>query len=216
MAFALTNTPGSSMEALPSYPALSDLNQRDQSPAELSDYSNDGDSYVAHQAARLKDYKDCWQILKEDSFVRPEDEGIGMFTGSPSKRRRASSRTYRHLDDDSADSPLPVASSAWPILDWLLVLFETDERRTEQEGQRTLPLLKSDAATDWHHIAARYSPLLLSQIPPIRSEAGAKWAVDAPLDAAFHCLIQDDLRKRSMGARLLTLVCIFVCTSSSC
>ncbi|THH19954.1 hypothetical protein EW146_g1306 [Bondarzewia mesenterica] len=184
-AFALTNSPDSLMQALPRYPSLGEHDLTDQNMFEQNE-DLDRDSYVAEQAASLKDYKDCWRILKEDSLQHAQDEGMGMFTGSPSKRRRMRSHTRIHRQDD--DPPLPIGPNSWPVLNWLVRLFEKDEERMERSGQ------------------PRYSPLLLSQIPPIRSEAGAKWAADAPLDAVFHCLIQDNFRKRSMGTQLLTLL----------
>ena len=53
---------------------------------------------------------------------------------------------------------------------------------------------------------ARHSPILLSQIPPPRGGSGARWEADAPLDVVFYCLEQTHPKRRTMGARLMTLV----------
>jgi hypothetical protein len=55
-------------------------------------------------------------------------------------------------------------------------------------------------------IVARHSPILLSQIPPPRGGSGARWEADAPLDVVFYCLEQTQPKRRTMGARLMTLV----------
>lgn len=52
---------------------------------------------------------------------------------------------------------------------------------------------------------ARYSPLLLSQIPPSRT-AGGRWEVGTPLEIVLHCLGQTEEKQASLGVRLMTLV----------
>lgn len=54
------------------------------------------------------------------------------------------------------------------------------------------------------HGIARYSPLLIAQIPSSRSASSSRWDIEAPLDIAFYCLEQPD--RSSLGARLLALV----------
>jgi len=54
---------------------------------------------------------------------------------------------------------------------------------------------------------AQYSPLLLAQMPPTRSDAGTKWDANDPLEIVFHCFKQQDDARRAMGRRLLNLVC---------
>jgi hypothetical protein len=53
----------------------------------------------------------------------------------------------------------------------------------------------------------QYSPLLLAQIPPTRSDTGSKWDANDPLEIVFHCFKQHDESRRAMGSRLLNLVC---------
>lgn len=55
---------------------------------------------------------------------------------------------------------------------------------------------------------ARHSPILLSQIPPSRTNTGARWEADALLDVVVYCLEQYDYpQRKAAGARLWTAVC---------
>ncbi|TFY69615.1 hypothetical protein EVG20_g3075 [Dentipellis fragilis] len=182
MAFASTNSPGALLRALPSY---GDPGQKGADPAHFEDDAEE-DSSLARESSRLKRCKDCWQMLKE-GFLRPQTDGMGLIPGSPSKRRRMDAPVYHHSHNNDLSAAV-VGTNAWPVLEWLLYLFEADERKMLDDGH------------------PRYSPLLLSHISPPRSEAGAKWAADAPLDVAFYCLQQETPLKRLLGARLLTLM----------
>lgn len=54
---------------------------------------------------------------------------------------------------------------------------------------------------------ARYSPLLLNQIPAPRSGKDARWEAELPLSIVLHALTQDGNDQRQMmGARLIHLV----------
>ncbi|KAJ6625908.1 hypothetical protein B0H10DRAFT_2001330 [Mycena sp. CBHHK59/15] len=66
------------------------------------------------------------------------------------------------FDASSSELRAPVGETAWPVLDWLLLIFEQDER-----GNSTFP---------------RHSPLLLEHLgTPSRRET------DAPLAILLHC-----------------------------
>jgi len=172
-AFALTNTPGSLLRALPSYPQPSEVHHLDVRPDAGED---DGDSHIARQALRIKNAKDCWNLLKE-GFVQYKPYAAA----SPKKRgtrlRRDDDDLLAAFENMNAKTPDLVGEQAWPVLGWLLSYSQ-----------------------------APYSPLLLSQIPPPRNETGLRWDVEAPLDVAFFALQQPDLRRRTMGVRLLTLL----------
>ncbi|TFY78876.1 hypothetical protein EWM64_g5136 [Hericium alpestre] len=181
MSFALTNSPGSLMRALPSYDDLTPTLEEAEE-----------DSHLAREASRFQRCRDCWQIIK-GRFLQVHSDGMGIIPGSPSKRRRADTQSYQ---SHSAELPgSTVGENAWPILEWLLYLFEEDERRTSQDGN------------------PKYSPLLLSHISPPKSESGAKWNAGTPLDVAFYCLQQESPRRRVLGARLLTLLINLTATS---
>ncbi|KAI0645721.1 hypothetical protein C8Q79DRAFT_1111447 [Trametes meyenii] len=181
MKFARTNTPGSLALAVPSYPENPNLPEANGADVE--------DSYIAREALRIQRARCCWEIIKE-GFIRRDGEGT-----VPSPRKPGVRRSTRHMveDDDGwggegAEPPAPVSEHAWGVLGWILTLFECDEAAVEHSGQ------------------VRYSPLLLSQIPPSRAERSARWDVDIPLDVVFYALQQQGEARRSLGVRLLALL----------
>ncbi|CDO77336.1 hypothetical protein BN946_scf184775.g27 [Trametes cinnabarina] len=182
MKFARTNTPASLALALPSY-------AEDPDAVAASNKYEVQDSWIAQEALRLRRAKCCWEILKEGFILR---EGVKT-TASPRKTR---GRRASHTIEDEGhswggqdnDAPEPVSEQAWGVLDWMLTLFERDEAIAEKSDQ------------------VRYSPLLLKQIPTSRSERGALWDVDVPLDVAFHAMQQSGESRRSLGVRILTLL----------
>ncbi|KAK7687062.1 hypothetical protein QCA50_009562 [Cerrena zonata] len=183
MAFAETNSPESLFRALPSYSLSgSESSFGDvQTIPEGDDY--DEDSPIARQSRRIKEAKNCWEILK-DGFIQPKID----LPVSP----RIKGRSRRRIDEDEFDIPLPehlqiVAAHAWPVLHWIVTILEKDEDVTEREGR------------------ARYSPLLLSQIPTSRT-AGGRWEVGTPLEIILHCLGQTKEEYLSLGIRLMTLL----------
>lgn len=178
------NSPASLLRALPAYPEPTDGN----TAPSLADpeLPLDADSFVALEAVRFRDCKNCWNILKS-GFIKSLSESTSSFPGSPRKRRRGEAPVkYAHMDEE--ESSLVVGENAWPVLDWLLFLFEKDELSTEASRK------------------VRYSPLLLAQIPPTRSDTGSKWDANDPLEIVFHCFRQQDESRRAMGSRLLSLL----------
>ncbi|KZT70975.1 hypothetical protein DAEQUDRAFT_666961 [Daedalea quercina L-15889] len=184
-AFAQTNTSAVLLAALPKYDTAEN--------GPVNGIQEDTDSFIARQSIRIRNAKDCWAILRE-GFVRPSSEVL-----SPPKRK-GSGRIWQveeqqHIVDGVVDgevvgqvTPAPVSEFAWPVLEWILCLLEKDEKLAKKSGQ---PL---------------HSPLLLSQIPPPRAATNARWDVEAPLDVIFYCLKERDLRHKTMGIRLLTLL----------
>ncbi|KAI9442210.1 hypothetical protein H4582DRAFT_1847938 [Lactarius indigo] len=178
------NSPASLLRALPAYPDPTDGN----TAPSLADpeLPLDADSFVALEAVRFRDCKNCWNILKS-GFIKSLSESTSSFPGSPRKRRRGEAPVkYAHMDEE--ESSLVVGENAWPVLDWLLFLFEKDELSIEASRK------------------VRYSLLLLAQIPPTRSDTGSKWDANDPLEIIFHCFRQQDESRRAMGSRLLSLL----------
>jgi len=162
----------------------------------------DEDSVIARESLRIKDSKCCWAIVRE-GFIQHKNL-TSTFQGRK-KRGKVTAVARNNDSDNGSPSPvLSVAEHAWPVLHWLLSLFEKDERNTEMKsGGRSsfkYPTLRLTT------MAAKYSPLLLSQIPFPRGGSGPRRDVDAPLDIVFCCISQDSIWRRTMGTRLFTLV----------
>ncbi|KAF8348353.1 hypothetical protein F5887DRAFT_953234 [Amanita rubescens] len=177
--FSLTTmqSPDSLARALPSYEST--VNVATNATEDV------GDSDIARESLCIKEAKDCWSLLTEGFLSK----GKVLFSTPKRKgrRRRGDVDDFTPLDDPVGTSRSIVADSAWPMLDWLLTLFERDERLFELEEH------------------SLYSPLLLAQIPPTRNEA-ARWDIGTPLAIVMLSLQQVDLLHRRMGARLLTLL----------
>ncbi|KAF5393519.1 hypothetical protein D9757_000780 [Collybiopsis confluens] len=171
--FAVTNHPDDLARALPSY-STADDNERE-----------DSESFIARKSSCIAMTKNCWNILQR-GFIRR------AVTSSPTKK---SSTVYEEDDDDDFAISDVVAEHAWPILDFILILYERDERETTARG---LP---------------RYSPLLLDQIPASRSGKGARWEAEAPLSVILFAINQNNERLQSMGARLTQLLINLCCTN---
>ncbi|KIJ67941.1 hypothetical protein HYDPIDRAFT_83831 [Hydnomerulius pinastri MD-312] len=182
LSFLSTNSPESLFRALPSYP----LNKAPENGVrpEPSNDGHDEDSIIARESLCIRDCKNCWIILRS-SFIQRKK--LFSPAGDVKKKRGRSAYDIEDVDFDNGSNapPAPVAEHAWPVLDWLLSLFEKDESLTE---------LKS---------GAKFSPLLLSQIPPPRGGSGQRWEADAPLDIIFHCVQQ---QRQELAVRLWTLL----------
>ncbi|OCH95172.1 hypothetical protein OBBRIDRAFT_721153 [Obba rivulosa] len=170
-AFAHTNTPEILFRALPRSVGYNG--------AVLD--AVDDDSFVSREAACIRDTRNVWEILRENFLQRRTDAAAPR---KKARNRRRAAGDNRDFEDDSDSLTGPVGQQAWPILEWLLIIMEKDERRTQ-----TL-----------------YSPLLLSQISPSKSSSGARWDLDAPLDIVFHTLQTSAPRRRALGLRLLILL----------
>ncbi|KAJ7497542.1 hypothetical protein FB451DRAFT_236576 [Mycena latifolia] len=161
ISFATTNSPAAVIRPLrPSDPEPED----------------DNECFVATESMCISRCKNCWQILVEGFLDR--NQPIFLTPKGKGKRRDAD---VSLTDLSISEVRAPVGETAWPVLDWLLLLFERDERENP-----TLP---------------RHSPLLLEQLgSPARRET------DAPLAIVLHCLQQPDPRRRMMGSRLINLL----------
>lgn len=128
--FALTNRPSSLARALPESVNISEWHQRQMKIEE----SEEQDSFIAQESMRIKGAKDVWALLKGGAVQRK--------AVLPMTPKRKGSKRRSELDHNQEDLPLDVENSAtvgenaWPILDWLLMLFEKDETLSEENGLR--------------------------------------------------------------------------------
>ncbi|KAG5219603.1 antiviral protein [Salix suchowensis] len=164
MSLTTSTPPEILLRGLPSY-----------SPPDGTVLNEEADSYVAKEARCIRQAKDCWSILKE-GFIHET-------AAAPIKTRWQRRQSHDDRDAAHAQSPLIVAENAWPVLEWLIRLFQEDELR--HNG---------------------HSPLLLSEIPLPRDNTGARWETDAALDIVFYSLSQMSERRRHCGIQLLAMV----------
>ncbi|KAJ7594012.1 hypothetical protein C8J56DRAFT_925766 [Mycena floridula] len=171
LAFASTNSPDIVFRTIPQQPATG--------ASRPSAEDGEEDSVIAFESLCITRAKNCWSIL-EDRFIER------TLAVKPKGRK---SRNHQEDDNEESEPDLPGAidSSVWPVLEWLLVIFERDESLTMIEN------------------TPQHSPLLLTQIPVARDKV-ARWELKAPLDIVFYCLAQTDERRRTMGGRLMTLL----------
>ena len=128
MAFAYTNTPKALMRALPNPSRDSGLEQDDDNL----------DSFVARESVCIKNAKSCWEILRHD-FVQRQSATYSATPRAKSKRhRRRVSEDDDHpgLADLPMDDQSTVSETAWPVLNWLMTVFEQEEAMTEATGER--------------------------------------------------------------------------------
>ncbi|EKM54481.1 uncharacterized protein PHACADRAFT_97489 [Phanerochaete carnosa HHB-10118-sp] len=178
---AYANSPQSLLHALPNY-GLSDL------PGLGNPHTNNDDDCepeMAHFSRRVREAKNCWELLRE-GFVKRDSPGVDGMSSNYRRSKRGRHNDWSDEEDESFMVPAPVDQQAWPVLEWLLKMFEKDEAAVAARGQ------------------PRFSPLLLSQIPPSRSASGSRWEVEAPLDVAFYSLQQRG--RYVLGIRLLALL----------
>jgi hypothetical protein len=117
LSFAITNTPENILRALPSYSTNTSRPARDVDTLE-SPFAKE-----AHQT--FTSCKNCWSILAE-----------GFIPRVMKRAKKGKDQIVYQRDTDELDVG-PLSNNALPILDWLLSLFERDERRTEKQGSRT-------------------------------------------------------------------------------
>lgn len=133
-AYVRTNTPESLLRALPNY-GLSDLPGLGNVLSSPITADDDSDSEIAHFSRRVRDAKNCWEIMRECFFKR---DGLGGDTATSTARRskRGQRGALSDEENESLGVPAPVSQHAWPVLDWLLTCFEKDEAAVVTRGQR--------------------------------------------------------------------------------
>lgn len=129
-AFAETNSPRALLRAIPSY---------DVSNISLSDGANaveeEEESFLSREARRIQSCRDCWQLLRAE-FVQSISEDASLPVDGRTRHRTTNSS----LSDDDISSTAVVCPTAWPVLEWLVSMFEKDEQITEARGQCKHPL----------------------------------------------------------------------------
>jgi hypothetical protein len=190
MSFAITNSPGTLAQALPSY-------EKKDGPA-VVDY---GESVIGAEAACIPNARHCWEILM-DGYTQRRTRMLAT------PKAKGKHRPHPFEEPFQPEGRAPVGKSSWSVLDWLLLIFEQDELQTQACGLGEKPFRR--IVSNLKPLRpGLYSPQLLRQIPSPRNGMGARWDTEAPLRVVFSCLEQTEFRLQQMGARLMTLVCSF-------
>lgn len=128
MEFAATNTPAGLLRGLPKYVERN-------SEEDVIVGEDDEDSFISKKAKCFRHSKNCWEILR-DGFVKHHKEEVAQKRGRGRPRRRPGG------DDEDEDGSVgyqsAVGENAWPVLQWLLAIFERDERLTIASENREL------------------------------------------------------------------------------
>ncbi|TFK23657.1 hypothetical protein FA15DRAFT_642120 [Coprinopsis marcescibilis] len=172
-----TNSPEALGRALPSYASYEE---------NLSTHvQEEGDSLLAKQALCIKTAKHCWEILEEGYIYRTQ---VVTSPKGKSKIRRDFS-----IDGAFQDETLPggshiIGETTWPVLNWLVTLFERDEQLREASDN------------------ARYSRIFLDQLPPPRGGSVTRWDFSDILNIVICCLGQDNTERQRLGYRLMAIL----------
>lgn len=122
ISLAFTNSPAAVFRVVPYYGQENIPNPRANSDGDVFD------AVIAYESLCITDCRSCWKFIEED-FVQRFISGP-----APAVRNRRTSRAVSaSFDDDSAEPKMPklVGENAWPVLEWLLTIFERDEQFTE-------------------------------------------------------------------------------------
>lgn len=202
-AFIRTNSPECLMRGLPYHSYVDNDGVKDVDPfgKESTDNSEDN-SPLRDELLAIQSLKDCWGLLR-DGFV---------------KRKQFDQSHVGEEQSKTLENTI-VGPYAWPILEWLIQVYEKDERQEGEKGHGEDGFL-FHAINRMKDILAPYSALLLCQIPPPRSKTGPRWDAEAPLQVAFTCFssISDtsdhpdkypsSKARWDLGSRLVSLVSI--------
>ncbi|PFH53790.1 hypothetical protein AMATHDRAFT_38604 [Amanita thiersii Skay4041] len=186
MSFAVTHPPSYLAPALPSYCSIDRVGRK------LID--DPGDSDISKESVCINEAKDCWALLIEGFLSR----GKALFSTPRNKGRRRRGSTEDDVFLVPAHQSVEhaiIGDASWPVLDWILTLFERDEQFVHADGQ------------------PRYSQLLLDQIPPSRNGTSGRLDIETPLAVLMYCLQQSCSRRQRMGYRLMTLLINLATTS---
>lgn len=211
--FAATNSPASLLRAFPSYPFNPDPSLI-RGRVEGTDVDLDGDDSVIARVASLsvKSATSVWSMLKP-GFVR-WDVAVAEVEGKGKGTKRQPPKPKQETYEDGEDFSALVSEDAWPVLGWLVSLFERDAEMTEKEGKReyaifVLTPLLSDVTsllnTSMASSTAYYSPLLLLTIPGSRND-DPRWDAGSILDVVLLSLSQQNKQHKGSGIRLLSQV----------
>ena len=128
ISYALTNNPETVAAALPSCDDRRNV-----------DGGVDRDlveSMIGKETMCVQRAKSCWKLLMEGYTAR--GRGRGNVLGSPGKGKGKDRAAYDSDEEDTGhfdeEEDAVVGEDAWPVLEWLLVLFEQDELLTVGRG----------------------------------------------------------------------------------
>ena len=191
-AFAKTNTPESLMRGLPFHSYMDNDGVVDVNPfrrEKPTDEHVEDHSPIRNEILAIHELKDCWGLLKNGFVKRKQADRYRMDEAV--------------VNPGSEDDDI-VGPHAWPVLEWLIHVFEQDEKRAGEEGRTPC------------------SALLLCQIPAPRSKKGPRWDVEMPLKVAYACLSTHPRKtdrphkyaspemRIDLGMRLISLVSLTV------
>jgi hypothetical protein len=115
---AITNSPTVLFRGLPCY---SSDNQETTNEEEYS--------LIAREARCIENSKNCWAILAEGFIQRKQ-----LVCSTPKGKNAAN----REVSVDIGEELGCVADTAWPVLDWMITVFELDEIEQVKKGLRKL------------------------------------------------------------------------------
>lgn len=128
--YAMTNLPESLIRAIPCYNFTESERTILPRSIEFSVSSKRGeeDSVIAQKSVTLLDCGNCWNLLKP---------GLVSGGSASSWTLLASGRVAEdvYLDDDVEQTQTVVGDTAWPLLTWLVDLFEKDESLVKDYSQ---------------------------------------------------------------------------------
>ena len=116
VSYAITNSPSTLAYALPSY----------EKADELIDVVY-GESVIGAEAACIPKARHCWEILME-GFTQRQKRVLLTPKG------KGKNRTHMFEQPFQPEGRAAVGTNSWPVLDWLLLIFEQDELQTKARG----------------------------------------------------------------------------------
>jgi hypothetical protein len=128
VSFALTNLPSSVFRAVPKHTT---------SPLAQSEHLEEMQSTVSKESAEcMSNAKDAWSLLRP-GFVRPMNPDSTFSKAKSSKVKTHAHDEFDSDEDDIEDPERAVAKYAWPVLEWMMIVLEKDERLTQGDAKNT-------------------------------------------------------------------------------
>jgi hypothetical protein len=144
MSLARTNSPDALFRALPC--SLGNDHSLITAATGLGD--EEEFSVIAREAMCIKESKNCWTILEEGFIRRKNSAGIANTNADAYTTTSRGRGACNHLgkneyadsdygeNADDKELPCVVAENGWPVLDWMIVVFELDEHEQVKNGFR--------------------------------------------------------------------------------
>lgn len=112
---------------------------RRRSPHDLVLDHDEAESMVARRASCIMQSQDCWELLSKDFSLRQNALSLTM-RAKPKAKHQSERLSCVKLDADlQTGLPIAVQENAWPLLDWLVSLFEHDEQTTTAASKNCTP-----------------------------------------------------------------------------